>query len=86
MRTPQFSKDFKKQYKKLPLKIQNKFLKQLKFLLENPNHPSLHSKKMQGSEAYEGRVDYHYRFTYQTEEEEVLLLTIGMHDAGLGKK
>lgn len=86
MRKPQFSKVFKKQYKRLPNNLQKKFLKQLKYLLENPNHPSLRSKKMQGREVYEGRVDYHYRFTFQIDKEEIWLLNIGAHDAGLGKK
>lgn len=86
MLKPQYSDGFKKQYKRLPRITQKKFLKQLKHLLENPFHPSLHGRKMPGTEKYEARVDYHYRFTYSIIEDELWLLTIGPHDEGLGKK
>lgn len=86
MLAPHYSEGFKKQFKKLPLKLQNKFLKQLKYLLQNPYHPSLHTKKQSGTDKFEARVDYHYRFTYRLENEEIWILTIGPHDEGLGKK
>lgn len=83
---PLYSVDFKKKYKKLPLRYQKKFIKQLAFLLQNPRHPSLKSRKMGSIEKYEARLDDHYRFTYMVESTDIFLLTIGPHDAGLGKK
>lgn len=82
----QYAKDFKKQYQKLPLKIQKKFIKQFKLLLADFRHPSLRSKKMGGSEVYEARVDYHYRFVYQIIENEIWFVSVGPYDEGLGKK
>ncbi len=86
MLTPHYAEGFKKQFKKLPLKLQNKFLKQLKYLLQNSSYPSLHAKKQSGTDKYEARVDFHYRFTYHIYGYEIWLLTIGPHDEGLGKK
>lgn len=85
MQKPLFSEGFKKQYKKLPLKIQKKFLKQLKYLLSDYRHPSLQTRKEIGNEIFEARVDYHYRFTFILSGDEIWLLTIGPHDEGLGK-
>ena len=50
------------------------------------HHPSLVSRKMGGEEIYEARVDYHYRFTYAVRGEYLLILDVGPHDEGLGKK
>lgn len=86
MFNPHFSEKFKKQYEKLPLNLQKKFDKQLKFLIEDYRHPSLQTKKMAGTETFEARLDYHYRFVYLVSDNEIWLLTIGPHDQGLGKK
>lgn len=83
---PHYSEVFKKQYKKLPLKLQNKFLKQLRFLLQNPSYPSLRAKRQSGTDKFEARIDFHYRFTYQIVGRELWFLTVGPHDEGLGKK
>ena len=82
----QFSAGFKRQYQKLSDIHQKKFDKQLPYLMKNPQHPSLRSKKMGGSEKFEARLDRHYRFTYLIEANEIWLLSIGPHDKGLGKK
>ena len=71
---------------KLEKSIQTKFLKQILLLVDNINHPSLHTKKMSGSENFEARIDYHYRFTFFIEEKTIIILSIGTHDQGLGKK
>lgn len=81
-----FTPKFKKQYQKLPINIQKKFTKQLKFLEENYRHPSLQTKKMGGVEHFEARINLQYRFTFGIAEKEIILKTIGPHDAGLGKK
>jgi len=83
---PVFTLSFKKQYKKLPSKIQAKFTKQLEFLLSNYRHSSLAAKKMSGLNKYEARIDIHYRFTFEIEEREITFRTIGQHDKGLGKR
>ncbi len=81
-----FSKKADKGYQKLPATIQRKVDKQFLHLLNNYRHPSLHTKKQQGADILEARIDYHYRFTFVVEEEKILILSIGMHDEGLGKK
>lgn len=75
---------FKKQYKKLPLKIQIKCEKQLKLLATNFRHPSIHAKKKQGgADIWEGRIDRFYRFTFTMSEDVITLRAIGPHDEAL---
>lgn len=81
-----FSQRASKQVKKLTLSLRKKLYKQVSFLLTNPRHPSLRSKRMTEENKYEARIDYHYRFTYKIEGEEVWILSVGPHDEGLGKK
>jgi len=83
---PHFAEKFEKQYKKLPLPLQKKFTKQMKLLLQDFRHPSLKSRKMQGQEVYEARLDYHNRFIYKIWEDEIWFIAIGPHDEGLGRK
>jgi len=72
---------FKRQYQKLPLPIQELAKKQLAFLLTNPQHPSLNTKKMQDPRnIWECRVTHSYRFTFQIAEDFYILRTIGTHD------
>lgn len=81
-----FTPKFKKQYQKLPRNIQQKFTKQLKLLAGNYRHHSLRTKKMEGVDKFEARVDLHYRFTFETAQDSITFITIGPHDTGLGKK
>jgi len=61
---------FKKSYKNLPSDIQKKVDKQLILLVNNFNHPSLYTKKIKGRQGiWEGRVDIHYRFTFEIVED-----------------
>ncbi len=76
---------FKKAFRALPAPIQEKAIKALRLLAENPRHPSLQVKKIQGAEnIWEGRVDQKYRFTFQFESESnetvILLRNIDNHD------
>lgn len=72
---------FKKDYKKLPSEIKNKVDKQLEFLTDNPNHPSLNLHKIKGTkEIWEGYVDYQYRFTFEVEDDFYVLRKVGTHD------
>ena len=76
----------KKQLRKLPKHIQQKTYRQLDVFLDNPKHPSLAIKKMTHSPLYEARIDYHYRFRFLWENEAISIVSIGIHDTGLGKK
>lgn len=77
----------KRRIPKLPVNIQRKLEKQLAFLIEDVRHPSLHARKMSGGvNKYEARMDYHYRFTYEMSDDTIIILAVGPHDTGLGKK
>ena len=76
----------RKHLQKLPKHIQQKTYKQLDVFLDNPKHPSLGIKKMVNSPLYEGRIDYHYRFRFLWENEAIYIVSVGIHDMGLGKK
>ena len=76
-----FTKSFKRDYQGLPDRIQSKVEKQLDFLLEDLNYPSLQAKKMEGEEGiWEARVDKNYRFTFQIEGDYYILRRVGTHD------
>ena len=81
------TKEFKKNYEKLPKDIQKRIDKQLKYLSENYRHPSLKSRKMSGYKSvYEIRVTKGYRMRFLLNGQEAHLLVVGPHDFGLGKK
>lgn len=73
-------------YLKLSPTIQKKVEKTIVLLASDLKYPSLRVKKMQGIDAYEARVDIHYRLTFGILADVLELYTIGMHDTGLGKK
>jgi mRNA-degrading endonuclease RelE of RelBE toxin-antitoxin system len=76
-----FTKSFKKDYKKLPANIQKAVEKQLGWLLENPEHPSLKLKKMQDPRGiWEVRITRGYCFTFQIEEDEYIMRRLKTHD------
>ena len=76
-----FTKNFIKDYRKLPQQKQKATDKQLERLLFNPKHPSLKIKKMQDPRnIWEGRITESYRFTFQIEKETYVLRKVGIHD------
>ena len=76
-RTARFARDFRS----LPPDIQRRAAKQLQLLIDNPRHPSLRIKKMEGSQdIWEGRITKGYRFTFQVHQDTYLLRRIGTHD------
>jgi mRNA interferase RelE/StbE len=77
---------FVKRYQKLPQNIQKKVDKQILFIQESISHPSLHTKRMQGIDLWEARVDRSYRLTFERLKDIIILRTVGPHDEGLGKK
>ena len=72
---------FVRKYQGLPQQIQERVDAQLELLLHNPRHPSLRSKKMQGTaHIWELRVTQGYRLTYQIEGDAYVLRNVGTHD------
>ena len=77
----QFSKKFQKEYQSLPKKIQDNFNKKLSLFLENMFHPSIRTKRIQGTKyRWEGSITMKYRFTFNLYNNTVLFRTIGTHD------
>lgn len=74
-------------YKKLPEGIRKKVKQQIQLLAENPRHPSLQTKPIQGTNGiYEARIDIHYRMTYERLPDDTLLLrVVAQHDDALKK-
>ena len=76
-RTPRFVKAFQA----LPAEVKAQARKAFLLFQENPQHSSLHIKRMRGIPGvWEGRVDIHYRFTFHYEGETVVFRNIGPHD------
>lgn len=71
-----------KDYLSLPAEIRVTADKQLRFLADNPRHPSLRVQKIQGASRHrwEGRITRAYRFTFDWEGDTVILRRIGRHD------
>ena len=72
---------FAADYDALPQQLRQRVDKALGLLLENPRHPSLQVKKMEGYDnRWEGRVTLHYRFTFSIDGDTYVLLRVGTHD------
>jgi addiction module RelE/StbE family toxin len=80
-----FTRRFLKSFARLPKAVQEKIKKQIALLAENPRHPSLQTKPIQGAPGiYEARVDIDYRFTYERDADDTLVLrVVGKHDETL---
>ena len=77
LRTERFKKDFKH----LPPDIQERVGNTVERFVDNPRHPSLHVKKMEGApDIWELRVSDNYRITFQFVQEGVLLRRVGTHN------
>lgn len=81
-----FTRKAEKAFDRLPIKIKRKVLKQFDFIDTDVNHPSLRVKKLQGTDYFEARIDYHHRFIYRIKKNILYILALGPHDEGLGKK
>jgi len=76
-----FTKTFMRDYRKLPLELQEAVDKQLALLLDHSRRPSLNLKKMNDPrDIWEGRVTYSHRFTFQMEGDTCILRRVGTHD------
>lgn len=71
---------FRKDYGRLPAEIQDRVDKQLKLLFENPSHPSLRLKRLQGTDRFEIRISQGYRLTFQFYDQILELRRVGTHD------
>ena len=80
-----FTRRFMKSFAGLPVSVQEKIKKQIALLAENPRHPSLQTKPIQGAAGiYEARVDMDYRMTYERDADDTLVLrVVGKHDQAL---
>ena len=76
---------FERAYLKLPPEIRKKVIKALRFLANDPRHPSLRSRLMEGSQGiYEARIDRGYRMTYERLPGDILQMrVVGKHDETL---
>ena len=76
-----FTKNFVRDYRKLPQAIQKGVDKQLELLLTNAQHASLAVKKMNDPRGIrEGQVTAAYRFTFQIEGDIYIMRKGGTHD------
>jgi mRNA-degrading endonuclease RelE of RelBE toxin-antitoxin system len=81
----ELTESFHKWYAKLPDNIKKKTRKALRLLAENPRHPSLRSKPIEGAMGiFEARVDQKYRLTFERLPGNVLRIrVVGKHDEAL---
>ena len=75
-------KHFSRGYRKLPSSLQKQIDNKLIRLAENPGHPSLRTKRIQGTERlYESSVNMDVRLVWHYEEDQlIVLLDVGHHD------
>jgi mRNA-degrading endonuclease RelE of RelBE toxin-antitoxin system len=59
-----FTSRFERSYRRAPATVQRAFEKQLEFLLDNLQHPSLRAKKYD-NERWQGRVSREWRFYFR---------------------
>lgn len=77
---------FAKAYRALPDAIRVKVDKSLRLLASDPRHPSLHLKKIQGTDLiWEARVNRRYKFTLELHKGYYPLRNVGKHDDTLGR-
>lgn len=75
-----FTKKFLEEYDNFPREIQKKFQKQLRFLVSDIRHPSLHAKKYdESSDKWQARVDKNVRFYFLIQKDTYILVDIRYH-------
>lgn len=76
-----FSEKFRKEYKKLPKEIQERFDEKLALFLQDMSHPSLRVKRLQGTkDLWEGSISESYRSTFEFQGGTVLFRVVGTHE------
>jgi len=77
----QFTERFAKQYERLPKTMQKKVDKALTVLGDNPKHPSLRVKKMEGrKDIWEARPSKRLRMTFEMAGGTIVMRNVGKHD------
>lgn len=75
-----FTPRFLRSYRKFSSSVQERFAKQLAFLLKDLKHPSLHAKKFdEATSIWQARVDRNVRFYFLIENDIYILLDIKTH-------
>ena len=76
-----FTSRFQKHYKTLTAQEKNQLMKKLELLSENPAHPSLRTKRIQGTEdLYECSVNMDIRIIWYYEGDDMIILVdVGHH-------
>ncbi|TSC56234.1 MAG: Uncharacterized protein G01um101418_130 [Parcubacteria group bacterium Gr01-1014_18] len=76
-----FHRDFKKQFKKLPVKIQKKFEERLNLFLNEPDNSTLnnHSVEKAYPKSRSINITGDYRAIYQKDEDLICFMIIGTH-------
>lgn len=77
-----FTVRFQKNFKKLTEQEKKQLKKKLILLAENPSHPSLRTKRVQGtSDLFECSVNMNIRIIWYYEDDKmIILLDVGHHD------
>lgn len=77
-----FTSRFQKHFKTLAAQEKNQLMKKLELLAENPAHPSLRTKRIQGTDKlYECSVNMDIRIIwYYKDEIMIILVDVGHHD------
>lgn len=79
-----YSDKFLENVEKLPKDLKKTLKGKLEILIDNPRHPSLRTKKIQGQEnIFEASVTMRIRVTWQYTDDGILLRNIGEHDKTL---
>ena len=78
----ELAESFKNALSNLPPENRKKAIKAIRLLANDPRHPSLQSKPIEGAPGvYEARVDLHYRMTYERLPGDILRMrVVGRHD------
>ena len=71
-------------YKKLPKQVREKTKKAIQQLMTDMAHPGLQVKRIRGTkDIYEARVDRGVRFTFEINNDNIILRNVGEHDKTL---
>ncbi len=75
-----YSPQFKRNLRKLPFQVQEKFYRQAELLSKDIRHPSLHAKKFdEQQDLWQARVDRNVRFYFTMKEDTYYLVSIRRH-------
>lgn len=79
-----YSENFRTAVQSLSPEIKRQLKRKLEIMINDPSHPSLRSKKIQGTgNIFEASVDMDIRMTWQYTPEGILLRNIGRQDQAL---